>query len=66
MDSSRLTVSASISSARAAASSASNSGSAGSSIAATGKTGGFALRRAGPVGAGSPASIHPHVVSEIR
>ncbi|GGM15041.1 hypothetical protein GCM10010129_69100 [Streptomyces fumigatiscleroticus] len=23
-------------------------------------------RRAGPVGAGSPASIHPHVVSEIR
>lgn len=42
MDSSRLTVSASISSARAAASSASISGSAGSSIAATGKTGGFA------------------------
>ncbi len=66
MDSSRLTVSASISSARAAASSASTSGSAGSAIAATGKTGGFAPRRAGPVGAGSPASIHPHVVSEIR
>jgi hypothetical protein len=22
--------------------------------------------RAGPVGAGSPASIHPHAVSEIR
>jgi hypothetical protein len=66
MDSSRLTVSASISSARAAASSARASGSAGSSIAATGKTGSFAPRRAGPVGAGSPASIHPHVVSEIR
>ncbi len=48
MDSSRLTVSASISSARAAASSAKTSGSAGSSIAATGKTGGFAPRRAGP------------------
>jgi hypothetical protein len=46
--------------------SASTSGSAGSSIAATGKTGGFAPRRAGPVGAGSPVSIHPHVVSEIR
>jgi hypothetical protein len=66
MNSSRLTVSASISSARAAASSASASGSAGSSITATGKTGGFAPRRAGPVGAGSPVSIHPHVVSEIR
>ncbi|MEU7737638.1 hypothetical protein AB0B51_31955 [Streptomyces griseus] len=65
MDSSRLTVSASISSARAA-SSASTSGSAGSSIEVMGKTGGFAPRRAGPVGAGSPASIHPHVVSEIR
>ncbi|MFJ3091531.1 hypothetical protein [Streptomyces sp. NPDC086838] len=39
---------------------------AGSSIAATGKTGGFAPRRAGPVGAGSPVSIHPQVVSEIR
>ncbi|WP_260867698.1 hypothetical protein [Streptomyces sp. SAJ15] len=62
MDSSRLTVSASISS----ASSASASGRAGSSIAATGKAGGFAPRRSGPVGAGSPASIHPHVVSEIR
>jgi hypothetical protein len=66
MDSSRLTVSASISSARAAAHSASTSGSNGSSIAATGKTGGFAPRRAGPVGAASPASIHPHVVSEMR
>ncbi|WP_218781450.1 hypothetical protein [Streptomyces griseiscabiei] len=66
MDSSRLTVSASISSARAAASSASTSGGAGSSIAATKKTGGFAPRRAGQVGAGSPVSIHPHVVSEIR
>lgn len=65
MDSSRLTVSAPISSARAAASSASTSGSAGSSIAATGKRGGFALRRAGLVGAGSPVSIHPHVVSKI-
>jgi hypothetical protein len=42
------------------------SGSAGSPIAVTGKAGGFAPRRAGPVGAGSPASIHPHVVSEIR
>ncbi|MFE2937034.1 hypothetical protein [Streptomyces sp. NPDC059278] len=66
LDSSRLTVSASISSARAAARSAKTSGSARASIAATGKTGGFAPRRAGPVGAGSPASIHPHVVSEIR
>lgn len=66
MDSSRLTGSASISSACAAAGSASNSGSAGSSIAASGKTGGIAPRRAGPVGAGSPASIHPHVVGEIR
>ncbi|MEU3774102.1 hypothetical protein AB0F11_13010 [Streptomyces sp. NPDC032472] len=65
MDGSRLTVSASISSARAAAGSAGTSGSTGSSIAATGKTGGFAPRRAGPVGAGSPANIHPHVVSEI-
>lgn len=61
----RLTVSASISSARAAASSANTSGSTGSSIAATGTAGGFAPRRAGPVGAGSPASIQPHVVSEI-
>jgi hypothetical protein len=51
---------------RAAARSASTSGSNGSSIAATGKTGGFAPRRAGPVGAASPASIHPHVVSEMR
>jgi hypothetical protein len=65
-ESSRLTVSASISSARAAASSASASGSAGSSSTATGKTGGFAPRRAAPVGASSPANIHPHVVSEIR
>jgi hypothetical protein len=66
MDSSRLTVSAPISSARAAASSASTSGSARSSMTAIGTTGGFAPRRAGPVGAGSPAGIHPHVVSEIR
>ncbi|MFD3516421.1 hypothetical protein [Streptomyces sp. NPDC058657] len=49
MGSSRLTVSASISSARAAASSAKPSGSAGPSIAATEKPGGFAPRRAGPV-----------------
>ncbi|MGW2492107.1 hypothetical protein ACWCV9_33495 [Streptomyces sp. NPDC001606] len=54
MGSSRLTVSASISSARAAAGSARISGNAGSSIAATGKTGGFAPRRAGPVGAEAP------------
>ncbi|MFI6526604.1 hypothetical protein [Streptomyces uncialis] len=66
MDSSRLTVSASISSARAAAGSARASGSTGSSIAVTGKTGGFAPRRAGPVGAAAPTNIHPHVVSEIR
>ncbi|MFI1263431.1 MULTISPECIES: hypothetical protein [Streptomyces] len=57
---------ASISSALAAASSAKTSGSVGSSIAATGKTGGFAHRRAGPVGSRSPASIRPHVVREIR
>ncbi|MYY11955.1 hypothetical protein GT204_24370 [Streptomyces sp. SID4919] len=66
MDSSRLTVSASISSARAAASSARASSSTGSSIAAMGKTDGFVPRRAGPVGAAAPTSIHPHVVSEIR
>ncbi len=28
--------------------------------------GGFAPRRAGPVGVRSPANIHLHVVSEIR
>ncbi|MFE5595833.1 hypothetical protein [Streptomyces sp. NPDC056549] len=66
MDSSCLTVSAPISSARAAAGPAKTSGSAEASIAATGKTGGFAPRRAGLVGGGSPASIHPHVVREIR
>lgn len=66
MDSSRLTVWASISSARAAASSASTSGSTGSSIMATGTAGGFAPRWVGPVGALCPASIQPHVVSEIR
>lgn len=54
MDNSRLTVSASISSARAVASSASTSGRAGSSIAVRRKTGGFTPRRAGPVGAEVP------------
>lgn len=66
MDNSRLTASASISSARAAASSASTSGGVGAPLAATGKMGGFAPRRAGPGGAGSPMSIHPQVVGEIR
>lgn len=66
IDSSRVTLSASISSARVSATSASTSGSIVSSVAAMGTTGGFAPRRAGPVGAVSPANIHPHVVSEIR
>jgi hypothetical protein len=51
MDSSRLTVSASISFAPAVANSASASGSAGSSIAVTEKTGGLAPRRCGFAGA---------------
>ncbi len=65
-ESSRLTVSASISSARAAASSASTSGRPRSSSAASSSAGGFAPRRACPVGVGSPASIQPQFVSEIR
>ncbi|MFD7866039.1 hypothetical protein [Streptomyces sp. NPDC059783] len=31
-----------------------------------GEDGRFRAPAAGPVGAGSPVSIHPHVVSEIR
>ncbi|MER7485491.1 hypothetical protein ABTY20_06105 [Streptomyces sp. NPDC126497] len=52
---SRLTVSA--------ADSAGTRGSAGSSM--TGTAGRFAPRRAQPVGAGCPATVRPHVVSEM-
>ncbi|GAA0926420.1 hypothetical protein [Streptomyces rhizosphaericus] len=66
MGSSRVVVLVSVSSAWAAAGSVSGSGSAGSSVTVMGAGGDFVLRWSGPVGARSPANIHPHVVSEIR
>jgi hypothetical protein len=66
MDSSRLTVFGSTSTARATNATVSTSGTPGASKAANGISGGVALRRSRPSGDWSPVMSHAQVVSEIR